>query len=146
MRTVSQLLHDAQELDSSRMGAVFDMIIEMLGILDVHQHRIADLEKQIAALNERITKLERTPDNFMKLNSPAEFVPSPPTRGGGPSAESRIEAAVDLCANGNATDGSHHKQWHFDQIVRALLSDGAYAAFRNRYRTTGETWDEGIAP
>lgn len=47
-------------------------------------------------------------------------------------------------------DGSHHKQWVIDQMVRALLGDD-YDSWRKAYREADDAdryaqWDEGIAP
>lgn len=38
-------------------------------------------------------------------------------------------------------DGSHHKMWVIDQMVRELMGE-QYQAFRDAY----PQWDEGIAP
>jgi len=32
----------------------------------------------------------------------------------------RIDKALELAESAMATDGSHHKQWYLDQIIRAL--------------------------
>lgn len=44
-------------------------------------------------------------------------------------------------------DGSHHKQWVIDQMVRALLGDG-YEAWveENNSDPDYEPWDVGVAP
>lgn len=45
-----------------------------------------------------------------------------------------------------AVEGSHHKAWVIDQIVRSVLGD-EYEDWTNWYRTSaGTAWDKGIAP
>lgn len=57
----------------------------------------------------------------------------------------RIEAALDIALDGQI-DGSHHKTWVIDQIVRALTGDN-YEAWVTEYEENGEyEWDRGIAP
>ncbi len=62
----------------------------------------------------------------------------------------KIEKALELAMNFGSIDGSHHKMWVIDQIVRALSDDDydkLIAEFCN-----GEdgretySWDCGIAP
>jgi hypothetical protein len=61
----------------------------------------------------------------------------------------RIAEALDIAEYGQ-TDGSHHKDWVIDQMVRALTGDN-YDEWVRAYRD-GEDgpetyeWDEGIAP
>lgn len=67
----------------------------------------------------------------------------------------KIDEALDLITQYGGIDGSHHKQWVLDQVVRVLTgSDDAYNAWCEAYR--GEwnevneeyeyEWDVGIAP
>ena len=66
------------------------------------------------------------------------------------SEESKIKAALELALRYGGTDGSHHKMWVIDQIVRALTGD-KYDAWvveacdgvdgPNTYE-----WDEGVPP
>ena len=59
--------------------------------------------------------------------------------------EERIKKALEVATWGGV-DGSHHKQWVIDQMVRVLAGDG-YGAWLDEYTEGGEyEWDEGIAP
>lgn len=63
---------------------------------------------------------------------------------------STTEAALDIAYRYGSNDGSHHKAWVIDQMVRALTGDG-YAAFVASC-CDGEdgpetySWEVGIAP
>ena len=63
---------------------------------------------------------------------------------------SRIEKALETAKDDGTTDGSHHKMWVIDQMVRALTGD-KYSEWVAEY-CKGEdgpetySWDEGIAP
>lgn len=63
---------------------------------------------------------------------------------------SRIEKALEVAESYSQIDGSHHKAWVIDQMVRALLS-GKYKKWIRKYKD-GEDgantyeWDKGIAP
>jgi len=65
----------------------------------------------------------------------------------------RINAALEVVDAHGHHDGAHHKQWVVDQMLRALLGEGEYRAWRHRYEAPTEdyqgmtpTWDEGRAP
>lgn len=62
----------------------------------------------------------------------------------------RIQKALGIAHQYSQIDGSHHKAWVIDQMVRALLGDGYTDWVRNYEidRDTGEyyKWDVGIAP
>ena len=62
----------------------------------------------------------------------------------------KIEKAVKIAWQYAQHDGSHHKMWVIDQMVRVLLGETEYRNFVNAYQTPdGEdyyTWDMGIAP
>ena len=66
------------------------------------------------------------------------------------SPADRIAAALDVINQYGGIDGSHHKAWVLDQVVRLLAGD-EYAAWV-RAHCVGEdgpdtyAWDEGIAP
>lgn len=66
--------------------------------------------------------------------------------------EERIERALEIAWRYGQIDGSHHKAWVIDQMVRALFDDEKkYAAWVEAYETPlsyGEyyEWDTGIAP
>lgn len=65
----------------------------------------------------------------------------------------RISQALDIAFSFGQSDGSHHKAWVIDRMVRALLTDTAdgndsdYRASIKEYEQGGEyEWDRGIAP
>lgn len=64
--------------------------------------------------------------------------------------EDRIKNALTYAWSYGQIDGSHHKMWVIDQMVRALLGEEGYKNFVERYETPdGEDyweWDMGIAP
>jgi len=62
----------------------------------------------------------------------------------------RILNALDIAYKWGSTDGSHHKAWVIDQMVRELLGDN-YTKWVAEVRRDGDDeeayeWDEGIAP
>ena len=63
--------------------------------------------------------------------------------------EERIKKALKYAWSYGQIDGSHHKMWVIDQMVRALLED-EYEEWVKRYATPdGDDyweWDAGIAP
>ena len=64
--------------------------------------------------------------------------------------EKEIKKAVKIAWQYAQYDGSHHKMWVIDQMVRVLLGETEYRNFIDAYQTPdGEdyyTWDMGIAP
>lgn len=62
----------------------------------------------------------------------------------------RINEAVKIAWQYGQIDGSHHKMWVIDQMIRVLLGEDKYGKFIESYETPdGEdyyTWDIGIAP
>jgi hypothetical protein len=63
--------------------------------------------------------------------------------------EQKIEQALTMAHYGS-TDGSHHKAWVIDQMVRALTGDG-YEAWVAEHKSGDDgpetyEWDCGIAP
>jgi hypothetical protein len=66
------------------------------------------------------------------------------------ASEKRIETALDTAIRYGQIDGSHHKTWVIDQVVRALLGDkyDATIAESNAGEDGPNTyeWDTGIAP
>jgi hypothetical protein len=69
------------------------------------------------------------------------------------TAEERIAKALELIESYGGVDGSHHKAWAIDQLVRVLAED--YGAWVQKYeRPDGEDtadddvyeWEPGIAP
>ena len=65
--------------------------------------------------------------------------------------EHRIEKALNIAWQYGTTDGSHHKMWVIDQMVRALCGDEEkYLNWVKAYETSvGDDeyeWDTGIAP
>lgn len=63
-----------------------------------------------------------------------------------------VDDALKIAFKYGQIDGSHHKAWVIDQMVRALLgSEEAYKAWIRHYVYDEETdsvyeWDKGIAP
>ena len=55
----------------------------------------------------------------------------------------RIQTALKIAREDGPTDGTHHKQWVIDQMVRALSGTKGYEKF---IAQCGGDWDEGIAP
>lgn len=66
--------------------------------------------------------------------------------------EDRIEKALDLAWQYGQVDGSWHKMWVIDQMVRTLCgSEEEYSKWVNEYKKPFESgdyyeWDIGIAP
>jgi len=64
--------------------------------------------------------------------------------------ETRIENALMLAFKYSQIDGSHHKEWVIDQMVRELSGDqyNKFVADHNDGEDGPETyaWSEGIAP
>lgn len=66
------------------------------------------------------------------------------------SGEHNVREVLDLIESYAQIDGSHHKDWVIDQVVRILTGDG-YEKWIAEY-CWGEdgsdtyNWDEGIAP
>jgi len=65
-------------------------------------------------------------------------------------SKKRIEKALEIAHDYGQTDGSHHKSWVIDQIVR-LLTDDEYDEWIKNYRKGEEgpetySWNVGIAP
>ena len=64
----------------------------------------------------------------------------------------KIKDALDIAYKHGQTDGTHHKAWVIDQMVRRLLGD-VYDEWVEKYKHNDEDdpgdyyeWDEGIAP
>lgn len=68
------------------------------------------------------------------------------------SYQELIDGGLVLIAEVGCFDGSHHKQWALDQLVRHLTqTDEGYAAWVSNFRDGMDgpetyDWDEGIAP
>ena len=73
-----------------------------------------------------------------------------PYKGAVMEDKEKIEKAVKIAWQYAQYDGSHHKMWVIDQMVRVLLGENEYKNFVNAYQTLdGEdyyTWDMGVAP
>jgi len=54
------------------------------------------------------------------------------------------EKAIQLAISGLGIDGSHHKQWHLEQILITLGVD--LTALKEDMERDGYSWDSGIAP
>jgi hypothetical protein len=53
-----------------------------------------------------------------------------------------VRKALRIAINYGTVDGSHHKAWVIDQMVRELLGEDEY----RRFRLVVGDWDEGITP
>ena len=65
------------------------------------------------------------------------------------TSEQKVLHALELIAGYGGIDGSHHKQWLIDQLVRFLADD--YEKWVAEYQAGEDgpitySWDEGIAP
>jgi hypothetical protein len=60
---------------------------------------------------------------------------------------SRIAAACGVAERFGMIDGTHHKQWVIDQMLRLLLGD-RYETWVEAMNSDGDylPWDRGIAP
>lgn len=64
--------------------------------------------------------------------------------------DTRVAQALDIAHQYGTIDGSHHKMWVIDQMVRALTGDD-YPTWVRTHNTGDEGpdtygWEEGIAP
>ena len=60
--------------------------------------------------------------------------------------EKKRDEAMKIALEYGTIDGSHHKQWVIDQMVRALMGD-QYPQFVLKHDAGGEyEWKQGIAP
>lgn len=65
------------------------------------------------------------------------------------TAEERIGMAMNVIERYGGFEGSHHKQWVIDQVVRALLGPKGYEEWVSDMNDNGgnyDPWDAGIAP
>lgn len=64
------------------------------------------------------------------------------------TAEHRIADAANIIGRFATIDGAHHKQWCFDQALRAMLRPEQYDAWVAEKNSDPEydPWSEGIAP
>ena len=68
------------------------------------------------------------------------------------ASSKRINKALKIAKNYSQIDGSHHKEWVIDQMVRALTgSKFEYDTFIRDYKVGEDgldtySWSEGIAP
>ena len=63
-------------------------------------------------------------------------------------AQMREQRVLDLIVDYGWIDGSHHKQWVLDQIMRVILG-ADYDSFIESYMSDEDgmiDWDRGIAP
>lgn len=58
----------------------------------------------------------------------------------------KVDKSLDLIFRYSGIDGSHHKQWVLDQVVRTLTGEH-YDEWVSGYEDGDQySWDEGIAP
>lgn len=65
--------------------------------------------------------------------------------------QSKIKSTLEIANSYAQIDGSHHKMWVIDQMIRCLLGDSYEKWIKNARRgPNGENeyyeWDEGTAP
>lgn len=63
----------------------------------------------------------------------------------------KVSEAVDIAFRYGQTDGSHHKAWVIDQMVRTLLGEKKYKQFIKNHNEGVDgpdtyEWDEGCPP
>lgn len=58
--------------------------------------------------------------------------------------ESISDTIKELCISGLLTDGAHHKQWFFEEILGTLGLD--LNKLRAELEADDYSWEEGIAP
>jgi len=62
----------------------------------------------------------------------------------------KIEEALELIVRFGGIDGSHHKDWVIDQVVRILTGDNyeqfVYEACQGEDGDWTYSWDYGVAP
>lgn len=64
--------------------------------------------------------------------------------------ESRVQKALEVAAEYSQFDGSHHKSWAIDQMVRVLTGND-YKSWVSNYEFAEKTqeeyvWETGVAP
>ena len=60
----------------------------------------------------------------------------------------------DICKNYGSIEGTHHKQWVINEMLKTILGDDGYTKFVNNYNENCfdgkeqifDFWDKGIAP
>jgi hypothetical protein len=59
----------------------------------------------------------------------------------------KLDRSVEIALRYGMIDGSHHKQWVIDQMLREILGD-KYDELINEYNSDEDydPWDVGIAP
>lgn len=51
-----------------------------------------------------------------------------------------------LCISRLLTDGAHHKQWYFEQILKVLIPDFNKLEFMINEQLLDYDWEDGITP
>jgi hypothetical protein len=60
--------------------------------------------------------------------------------------KNKVEEAIKILITDGNVDGSHHKTWVIDQVLRVLMGEIPYQEWVSELRNSGFDWDEGIAP
>lgn len=107
---------------------------------------IAHLEQRIRVLEEDLDRIRSELGDYLS----ALEARSPIEENDDVSACTRCKKALEIIHNHGDIDGSHHKQWVLDQVVRVLAGD-QYGVWVKRYKAGKNgpdtfEWDEGIAP
>jgi hypothetical protein len=69
-----------------------------------------------------------------------------------PDPEERIKEAIAVIGEDGCVDGSHHKQWVLNEVLRKLMGGEAFVAWLQKGYENGldgeqyEEWDLGVAP
>ena len=57
-----------------------------------------------------------------------------------------IDKAIAIAIQYGGIDGSHHKAWVIDQMLRTLAGDNYQQLIEEEYTDQGDEWSTGIAP
>ncbi len=53
---------------------------------------------------------------------------------------------IKLCKDGLSTDGSHHKQWYLEQILKMAVGKELFEQYQIDNIKDDSVWEKGIAP
>lgn len=62
------------------------------------------------------------------------------------AASDPVSKAIELVLDAAATDGDHHKDWFFDQILKTLAADRYDELVTQWQHQVGHLWETGTAP
>jgi len=63
----------------------------------------------------------------------------------------KVRKVIDLAIDGCIFDGGHHKQWHLEEIIKAIIGEKGFIHLKKSCGQDDdgdfyEAWEEGIAP